>query len=512
MADLPRLQSFAAAHAYDVTAPLTHQQVRALANYWLPEMRFHWKERYHPIRLEDQVGMVERLFNQLPATAQEQWKVTKDQRGSGGTLDSRPFPPPVVYVPDGVIAVQQQFRKVVKVLNPASPAANSLDDPPVGRDAAISHGASGTAAHQFFGGDETLSGATEPAPGDPLLPRARLAGREDDDAIDARRVTVIAVFRNLLETLQFDLLTEKEPGYPPNALNAGFDTAVFFRHPTLQAPLDAGVRREHLLQRIAAFQAGGPIDFEVGGGWFIDRTAWNALTQFAFLEYYYFYAYNDFDRYQTTPFENEHEGDDEGCCLVFERRTLAAHPQLRGVPHSIITSVHEEFQDADEFKTFQAPSPLPPSPREHLDPVRVYVAGGSHATYLTSGEHDLVDFQDLVDGTLEKLGAWSLILPIPIVIIILALIIEHFVDTEDFTSDDGVHSGDATNPANVKQQVHVLPMSGGNHIYRQQHTELLRLYAYPGKWGGHDGFSDVSPQFQHKTGRFFRKLVRNLSA
>ena len=50
------------------------------------------------------------------------------------------------------------------------------------------------------------------------------------------------------------------------------------------------------------------------------------MTRFAFLEYYFFYAYNDFERYQTAIFDNEHEGDDEGCCLVFDR----ARHQPRG--------------------------------------------------------------------------------------------------------------------------------------------------------------------------------------
>ena len=46
------------------------------------------------------------------------------------------------------------------------------------------------------------------------------------------------------------------------------------------------------------------------------------MTRFAFLEYYFFYAYNDFERYQTAIFDNEHEGDDEGCCLVFDRNVI----------------------------------------------------------------------------------------------------------------------------------------------------------------------------------------------
>src|SRR5687767_14583091 len=54
-------------------------------------------------------------------------------------------------------------------------------------------------------------------------------------------------------------------------------------------------------------------------GWRLDKRAWDAVTRYAFLEYYFLYAYNDFERYQTTPFDNEHEGDDERCWLVFDR-------------------------------------------------------------------------------------------------------------------------------------------------------------------------------------------------
>ena len=50
-------------------------------------------------------------------------------------------------------------------------------------------------------------------------------------------------------------------------------------------------------------------------------------SRFAFLEYYFFYAYNDFERYQTAIFDNEHEGDDEGCCLVFDRAVSTSRPR-----------------------------------------------------------------------------------------------------------------------------------------------------------------------------------------
>ena len=42
------------------TGPLTHDQVVALANAWLPEVRFHERERFHPVDLP---ALLERVEN-----------------------------------------------------------------------------------------------------------------------------------------------------------------------------------------------------------------------------------------------------------------------------------------------------------------------------------------------------------------------------------------------------------------------------------------------------------------
>ena len=46
------------------------------------------------------------------------------------------------------------------------------------------------------------------------------------------------------------------------------------------------------------------------------------MTNYVFLEFYFVYAYNDYDEYGDWPFVNVHEGDTEGCCVVFERRPI----------------------------------------------------------------------------------------------------------------------------------------------------------------------------------------------
>jgi hypothetical protein len=90
--------------------------------------------------------------------------------------------------------------------------------------------------------------------------------------------------------------------------------------------------------------------------------------------------------------------------------------------------------------------------------------------------------------------------------------VDHFVDTEDYTSDDGIRSGpeDVTgdHDAFVPVVVQMLPMSADDHIYEDAERNLLRLRAFAGKWGGHDGSFDISPPFAVKTGRYFRRLLK----
>ena len=76
MADLARLQQFAEEHGFGLTAPLSHKQVDELARYWLPEMFFHWDERFHPITLDDMFAMVDARFEALVPEARDEWRLT----------------------------------------------------------------------------------------------------------------------------------------------------------------------------------------------------------------------------------------------------------------------------------------------------------------------------------------------------------------------------------------------------------------------------------------------------
>ncbi len=464
--------------------------------------------------------MVEELFASFPEQAKDTWRVAKWVRQDSQAV-MRLFDPPLVTVPSGLgtpAGPNQVPVATVRVITEQLDPATALEDADVDTDARTTHGASDGRSEQFFGSTTTTTGAVSPAPGDPLIPRA---GQRERRRPVTPHITVMATYKNLLETLEYNLLASADPDYPPDALRTGFDIESLII--TSDLPLPEPQRRELLLAMISAHKNGDPLP-DLPDGISIDELGWDTLTRYAFLEYYLFYAYNDFERYQTAIFDNEHEGDDEGFCLIFDRNLInlaAVDPDpntlLLAAPHSIITSVHEEWQGGDEFR--HVPTPSQPTTdadalREQLD-LHVWVAGGSHATYLSEGTHDLVDFQDYTSWVDEN-APWAWFIPgVAGAIVVIAIILhmlEHFVDTEDFTSDEGGHTGTAPPPTQdrtfVRSRVSLLPMSNDTHIY--QNRDLLRLVAFPGLGGGSDGFVDKSPPFTPKTGRYFRRLLRQL--
>jgi hypothetical protein len=488
----------------------------------LPEVRFHPDERFHPISLDERINMVEDAFQQLPPAEQAQWLVRKLVKADDGTGLIRLFDPPVLTVPDGAVTYRdpqsegESTDAAVRVINDGTPTREAFEDPVVDADTVFSQGISATRARRFFGARRTAAGHAAGTPGDPLLPRATNDGGD-------RVITVMATYKNLIDLLKYELLVEDAPDYPPDGLRGGFDiTRHLFNAGT--PPLAAGVGRQILLDLVAAYEAGDFSAEPVGlpPGWSLNRKVWDMITRYAFLEYDFFYAFNDWERYQVALWDNQHEGDDEGCCLVFDRNLidLAAasddDDQLRrAVPHYLITCVHEEIQDADLIAAIPTPVPPPDDPlrlpRQDL-PLVVYAAGGSHASYLQPGTHDVVDFGDFWAYAEDKGTILAAVALLPF-LVVLAMI-ECVQDTHDFTSDDGIRTGPAAvignHPSGIATDLVVLPMSADNHIYQPQNADLLRLRAFPGKWGANDGPINRSGPLEVKSGRYFRKLLRSV--
>lgn len=509
MPDLQVLATFADERRHNLTGPLRHEQAVALAEAWFPEIRFHERERFHPVDLPALLEIPAAVFDALPEGAKDAFRIAVTRVAGGEPLTER-FDPPVIHVPDG------NGRRVLAF---GANAAAALDDVELGRSGVFTYGARLAAAREFFGASGTVSGAGEPAPGDPRAPRHL-------------PMVVRAELRMLLETLKHELQLDdvsdaQEDGGVPDAIWSGFavEGSFFVEDREVQNPAPFSRRRKRaiLAELVEAHENGDPAAEAAAlasiprGHRFVAK-AWDAVRGFAFLEFYLTYPYNDYKEYGTWPFDNEHEGDVEGCCVVFERHRLeelaAGTRQAEDVvPHTVITSVHEEFNDNDRMKR------LPVTRDRARDDLKVYVAAGSHATHLTPGTHDVLDFEDVTTDLPLEAPTATLILaalnPLNLVaLVILAGIVEHFVDSEEQTSDNGASIGPgAPDPENLKfeRRLEVTPLSdveNGESIYQESQRGLLAVRAFPGKWGGHDGLIDKSPPWENKTARYFRRFLR----
>ena len=323
------------------------------------------------------------------------------------------------------------------------------------------------AARKFFGATTIVKPDQELGPGNPRRPE--------------HPIVVRAEMRVLFDTLKHELELDHLPSglkKPIDAIWTGFDVEEsFFRQEEGTSTFTREQKREflaalinaHEIPDIEARTAEERVVLErIPAGWTFVQRAWTIVTEFAFLEFYLIYAFNDYKEYGTWPFDNEHEGDVEGCCVVFRRSALEDFAAGRKtaaevIPHTVITSAHEEFNDADELKR------LPEDPDRARVQLRVFVAPGSHATYITPGPHDILDFEDIATDLPGELPTGFLIALVGggrsnllVAAILFAGLVEKLVDSEDETSNDGVSIGPGpADEPNLKfdKRIEVTPLS-----------------------------------------------------
>jgi hypothetical protein len=485
--------------ALNLTGTLSHDKVVELAGAWIPEIRFHELERFHPIDVTAMFALPPAIFATMTDPARDAFRVP---------VGSQRFTPPVVRKDSNVIihGGDLDFEKLAED-----------DGAP---DSLFTIGDSLERSSQFFGSNQNLDpNLPQPAVGNPRVPR--------------HPIQVRAEMRFLLETLHHELQAD----IPKDALWGRFNVVRLFFLPQsnqnfpvsdevwrtiLRAMVEAQLEVE--AGTIANDDAVNAAIAQIPFGWSLNRRAWSAVKHFAFLEYYFNYAYNDFDQYES-PFANRHEGDVEGCCIVFERRFLkefatGARTLAQFVPHTVITSVHEERNDNDELKRLPVDEPnLSFEEKRARRELVVFVAVGSHATYLTAGSHGVLDWEDILTDFVPWY-AWLPALPF----LLLWGIAEHFMDSEDQTSDSGIVTGPNPQPGSTvfPNEIVVTPLSTfetGLNLYQAgleqpppglpfDKAELARR-AYPGLWGGTSGIVDHSSAWENKTARYFKKFLAN---
>jgi hypothetical protein len=508
MLDLKAHADVAVASAFNLTGPLRHDTVVQLADAWTPEVRFHEAERFHPVDFEA-------MFTVPPAVMATLDEATRDTLRI--QVGNARFEPPIIRTGSDTVPASALTTDVL-----ADPTAGAEVQARLSSSSVYTHGGGFDRSTQLFGASTTVAGLVDPTPGDPRVPR--------------HPIVVRAEMRFLYETLKHDLQTDR----PNDALWGRFavEASLFqLAVPGSTVPFTTSRKRDILRRLIAAIDAGDDVAqaaalADIPPPWQLNGRAWDAVRNYAFLEFYFLYAFNDYLQVADSIFSNEHEGDNEGCCVVFDRRDLeelAAGTKTLDeiVAHTIITSVHEEFNDNDELKR------LPLDRDRARDDLVVYVAVGSHATYLTAGSHDVLDFEDILTDFPGKVPGWAWLIPGAAPVIVLLLLItavtEHFVDAEDETSDNGASTGPEPEPGSdpgplvFPSRRVVTPLSAITgpdadvNAYQAALTSApatvsladLTRRAFPGTWGGHDGLRDHSPKWENKTARYFRKFVHS---
>ncbi|MFN0167936.1 MAG: hypothetical protein ACKV22_16040 [Bryobacteraceae bacterium] len=497
--DLNSLRAFAG-NEFNLTGPLAHDEVHTLAVEWMPEIRFHEKENFHSISYAELLGLRD------SGDANIVW--LKTVSATNPEIPSREKPP---------VLFESEEHKVA--LDPAGASISStsyisnVHDPedPVSDFDRLDRDPWDLA--KFYFGSRNISNGVK-------LPR-----------IDP--VTATAEYRDLRSYFKLRAQAESDGNLPADQygiLDAVLGPVMF----NLAEPEDAG-RRAAQLQRLidlvdfadqadrhesGAERREAAVLSELVADKVITRGQWTVLRNFGLLEYFFVFAYNDMgEHHKEQPWIRlfDHEGDVEGFGVMFDRKDVAQVDQeqdrldyllhkLR--PKYFLSSAHGHWQGLDQYREPGHPQEGLPSCRGVDDPqltleeiknsLTVWVMAGSHATYLCPGEYQNFDSVDEVVKGGSPLAAMLAFPAYAVPVAIVTSLLEHFLEPEEETSDNGVHTvpprlagQPGTGPAPVASRVLTTPLSKDRNIYQESwwHRDGLELditfaeRVFPGTWG-----------------------------
>jgi len=514
MRDLNYISNFAFNTHFGLTAPLKHSEVKILAKNWLPQTRFHEKDLYHPI------GLVQFLQQAETYTAlnHDFWiklyrVVTPPGGGTPQFVLIGEAQPPVAFL-------SHQIDQSGCLLQ----TSHDLDTSDISSDSYITclRDLSYARSKKIYGSISSRNNYQMPR-----LP-----------------IVIIAEFRMLRDTLKHNILAHRDQAFPKTSGGTLLDA--------IRGNFLFGTNNDEwalLLELIKCSEKHDRNETSIlyslnqclksNGNPEITQKQWNVVRDFAFLEYYFIYAYNDTEYYDELSRidSNEHEMDIEGCCLAFRREDIEGiqryHSQsgrnnyLESIikPYCLMTAAHSADNHLDGIRLFETTH----SADEIRQDLIVWIALASHATYLDgAGEHNINAVADVIEDNALAAAALAAacILLAPTLfcaaVFIIVAAFDHFNDATDITSDDGPYTGvpgvttqqdPQQDPQYIPSSILTTPLSTENNIYifrpleNDDEMHTLAERSFPGKWGGHNGCIDDSPKFDNKTSRFYELLL-----
>ena len=490
---------------FGLTGKLNHEEVKELVSKWFPKnIHFHEEELYHSLSLADYLKYSREHSSPVHGTNLE-LPLVVCKRGIHGVITRTTITDIATETNE---FGEEAYEERDLLEDEKAKICSSFDDDKIFKESVFTNIADGNEIPQI----QLKFASTE-----------KDSSEDGDFQINKYPLSAMAEFRMLLETLKQNLLAHLTPEYPKE----GDDANSLLKDVTRGNFIfgDSEEDFQNILKLIELYENG---DIEAEDNLLsqlkdiISPVQWKWIKKTGFMECYFIFAYNDFDRYQDYGrLGNNHEGDVEGCCLVFDRSQLEPlendSPNLdQAQPTFIITNAHTEDEQMDDIRKLET--------EDDFLKQKIYIAGGGHGLSFKEGESKSNFIFSRVPNVAEDV--WSFRSPFSL---LLALLADHFVSSVDEYSSKGViaspdHEG-SRDGQNDSIAIHTTPLSEDHHLYKydvpNENDPAMELAerSFPGKWGRSKAppksslefwrLGDNSPGFGGKTMRFFNKLMRH---
>jgi hypothetical protein len=359
-----------------------------------------------------------------------------------------------------------------------------------------------------------------------------------------KEIQIIAEGRDLLETVKYNLQAHLDDNYPKISGEVELEEGKFILNDAIQGPLLCGNSKEEIREILIVIEAikEGKVTLNKtakGEHLEIDSSMSSSRSiikkyesqiqtwiKYYFIEYYLIYPYNDLHKY--IYWGNYHEADVEGFALVFNKEDINNFKHEKSnipTPKYLISKAHSDHEEIKGIIENNDKITI----KEQL---KVYVAQGSHATYLSPGVHNILttsNKEDIAVGS--SIGAGILVTCLglsvaPLIVILVAIIAlcschsskdkcsnKGAVASNDNGGSNSHDDNNSTNDKTISTILKITKLGIGDNIYMENDLNAIAKRLFPGAIGRHsDGLFWESPDdFKKGVVEFFTMDYRGLT-